>query len=414
MKNSANFNKRTIWRLLISLIVCSATTADSNNCTQPETMLPTTPLFIYQQTAVLNTAVYHCLYNEDNVCHSDVCLKCKWGNTNSAASANSSHRFSDITNTCLKAFDTNKYTNVYGHSYNNYTVYKYEYTCENNARFDKFITIIFTKYYTEADVVQDKIVLRSGTACKYSTGFCHDDRDNIDVMWKTNRADQLSCNSLRRVNVSNSYHMYLNGKNYAIVESEHKYFAFDWNNVQQKCGVTAWEVQKGALIVTSQTIVEADNRPVQSTDHLRRFFRVKQNLYDFLIEKCIAELNTTNLDAQYEALFDKFKLRDETNYLNKLDREYRRFLLNGYQHDYVGVEESHAASWKLTCAVYILITVVSYHVLLAITFVTLFLFRSLRKYLPKKRNRRPEAARANFELKPTRDLPHVYDSPTSE
>ncbi|XP_018567062.1 uncharacterized protein LOC108907751 [Anoplophora glabripennis] len=270
MKHSTTFKEMLPWQAwaIISLSwgVCAEL---SDHCRRPKitSSESRSPFLVYQQTATVNVTVYHCQYLEENVCDSDICSNCLTGIPEFTVIGSSTYRYSDITQNCLECFSnkTAKFKDKFSFPHSNNTRLPYTYSCHNNTKLLKAISAVLTKYDAEAHIARDEIVLKSGTVCRYSSGFCHDEKEDIDVMWQVQSG--FHCHHFKTINISDSYYFKLNQKRYAIIELYGNYSALELKSSQiKKCNLSTsdlWETQHQGLIVTKKPISNASNIPLQ-------------------------------------------------------------------------------------------------------------------------------------------------------
>ncbi|XP_018567060.1 uncharacterized protein LOC108907749 [Anoplophora glabripennis] len=324
MGHSALFTNGRLWILLV-LCLCACADVKNDKCRRPEILSPRT-LFVYQQTDTVDVTIYHCHYRQEIKCIHGNCSDCLV-NKLKYTDVETTYQYSDITQNCINAFDTNKFIDKYGIS-NQPKVVTYNLNC-TYSRLDKIVNVTLRKYDRRAEIGRDRIVLQSGTFCKYTSGFCHDKKEDIDVMWTVkDLADE--CSLYRKINVSDLYYFAFNHNRYAILESYGKYFPIKLTTKQGSCSVAkTWKTQQEGLIITEGLIVNASsNNILQPTDYLKFYFTNKQALYDFLTETCTADLNNENSNSWLlqKSFSTKSKLRDQDNSLNNLNTEIQSLL----------------------------------------------------------------------------------------
>ncbi|XP_050506177.1 uncharacterized protein LOC114340838 [Diabrotica virgifera virgifera] len=145
--------------LVLLLFACKLIDISGQRCSRPEVARRRATIY---KAPTVKVQVLRCLFNDTK------------------------NAYSDITTNCLTAFKSGTFKDKYNDVFNLH---------------GPKTPIVLESYWTKADPVQNKIILRTNTICNYNRGFCFDPKisPTYAVVWKVEQIKEKCPTNLERV-----------------------------------------------------------------------------------------------------------------------------------------------------------------------------------------------------------------------
>uniref|UniRef100_A0A6P7G2R1 Uncharacterized protein LOC114337013 n=1 Tax=Diabrotica virgifera virgifera TaxID=50390 RepID=A0A6P7G2R1_DIAVI len=272
--------------LLFLLLFYTWQISFAQKCSSPEVSRKLS--FIYRTVPSSQIEVVECFYTDGN----------------------SKNDYYDITKNCVTAARTRIFIDKYGDDHR---------VNEGGSK------VSLKTYYTNADLSQNVVFLKSGKKCRYDAGFCYDPSqgNNYAVVWAVNPVPKVVCpNQLEQIFYGYVDYWTFTAENrkYLIysVPLKDESFSLSLSNTTVCHGKQAWYVDEQGFLVSFTSLLPRITATPVLNRNLFPTFKSKGDISDSIIRDCTLKSYNLNFDTKID-----------TDYLS--DSENLKIILRFYQ-----------------------------------------------------------------------------------